>query len=85
MIFNKVTKFGYEEIKKIKDHKYRIIGPNVKTGINVSIMCGKVIGENSRIGAHTLVDEDVAPNTVYYHDQDSESKKKLIEDFIDQE
>ncbi len=36
-----------------------IVGPNVKTGINVSIMCGKIIGENSRIGAHTLVIEDV--------------------------
>ncbi|MFW9824147.1 MAG: bifunctional sugar-1-phosphate nucleotidylyltransferase/acetyltransferase [Candidatus Thorarchaeota archaeon] len=45
-----------------------IIGPNVQTGINSSIMCGKIIGENSVIGAHTLVNEDVPPNTLYYSD-----------------
>ena len=44
-----------------------IIGPNVKTGINVSIMTGKIIGENSIIGAHTLVTEDIPPNTIYYY------------------
>jgi len=45
-----------------------IIGPNVQIGINVSIMCGKKIGENSVIGAHSLVNEDVPPNTLYYQD-----------------
>jgi bifunctional UDP-N-acetylglucosamine pyrophosphorylase/glucosamine-1-phosphate N-acetyltransferase len=45
-----------------------IIGPNVKTGINVSIMTGKLLGENSKIGAHTMVIEDVPPNTLYYQD-----------------
>ncbi|MFX1456901.1 MAG: glucose-1-phosphate thymidylyltransferase, partial [Promethearchaeota archaeon] len=45
-----------------------IIGPNVQTGINASIMCGKIVGENSVIGAHTLVNEDVPPNTLYYSD-----------------
>ncbi|MFX0069594.1 MAG: bifunctional sugar-1-phosphate nucleotidylyltransferase/acetyltransferase [Candidatus Hermodarchaeota archaeon] len=45
-----------------------IIGPKVKTGINVSIMTGKIICENSRIGAHTLVIEDVPPNTFFYQD-----------------
>ncbi len=45
-----------------------VIGPNVKTGINASIMTGKIIGENCRIGAHTLVIEDVEPNTLYYQD-----------------
>ena len=45
-----------------------IIGPNVKTGINVSIMTGKKIGENSKIGPHTMVIEDVPPNTLYFHD-----------------
>jgi len=45
-----------------------IIGPNSQTGINASIMCGKKIGENSVIGAHTLVVEDVPPNTRYYQD-----------------
>jgi len=45
-----------------------IFGPNSQTGINVSIMCGKLIGENSVIGAHTLVNEDVPSNTLYYYD-----------------
>ncbi|MHA1146736.1 MAG: bifunctional sugar-1-phosphate nucleotidylyltransferase/acetyltransferase [Promethearchaeota archaeon] len=45
-----------------------IIGPDVKTGINVSIMCGKIIGEHSRIGAQTFVNEDIPPNTLYYQD-----------------
>jgi len=45
-----------------------IIGPSVKTGINVSIMCGKKIYENSTIGAHTIVNEDVPANVLYYND-----------------
>jgi bifunctional UDP-N-acetylglucosamine pyrophosphorylase/glucosamine-1-phosphate N-acetyltransferase len=53
-----------------------IIGPNVQTGINASIMCGKIIGENSVIGAHTLVMEDVPPNTLYYYDPFEGIKKK---------
>ncbi|TFG15768.1 MAG: glucose-1-phosphate thymidylyltransferase [Promethearchaeota archaeon] len=56
-----------------------IIGGNVKTGINVSIMPGKIIGENSIIGAHTLVSEDVAPNTLCYQDlKKGVIKKRLI-------
>lgn len=53
-----------------------IIGPNSQTGINASIMCGKIIGENSVIGAHTLVNEDVPPNTLYYQDSDGNIIKK---------
>ena len=53
-----------------------IIGPNVKTGINVSIMTGKIISENSRIGAHTIVSEDIPPNTLYYHDPNKGIIKK---------
>ncbi len=53
-----------------------IIGPNVQTGINASIMCGKIIGENSVIGAHTLVMEDIPPNTLYYYDPFEGIKKK---------
>ncbi|MFX1389336.1 MAG: bifunctional sugar-1-phosphate nucleotidylyltransferase/acetyltransferase [Promethearchaeota archaeon] len=45
-----------------------IIGPNSQTGINASIMCGKKVGQNSIIGAHTLVNDDVPPNTLYYQD-----------------
>ncbi len=55
-----------------------IIGPNVKTGINVSIMTGKIIHENSRIGAHTIVSEDIPPNTLYYHDPNKGIIKKSL-------
>jgi bifunctional UDP-N-acetylglucosamine pyrophosphorylase/glucosamine-1-phosphate N-acetyltransferase len=44
------------------------VGSNVKTGINVSIMCGKKIGENAQIGAQTIVLEDVPPDSLYYQD-----------------
>jgi len=53
-----------------------IIGPKSQTGINASIMCGKIIGENSVIGAHTLVNEDVPPNTLYFQDSDGKIIKK---------
>ena len=52
-----------------------IIGPNVTIGINVSIMCGKIIGENSRIEAHTLVKKDIPPDTKSYQDLDINKKK----------
>ena len=55
-----------------------IIGPNVKTGINVSIMTGKKIGENSRIGAHTMVMEDVPSNVNYYQDPKANIKSKEL-------
>ncbi len=55
-----------------------IIGPNVKTGINVSIMTGKIINENSRIGAHTMVMEDVPSNTLYYQDPSKGIIKKKL-------
>lgn len=56
-----------------------VIGPNVKTGINVSIMTGKIISENSRIGAHTIVSEDIPPNTLYYHDPNKGIIKKSLQ------
>jgi len=55
-----------------------IIGPNVKTGINVSIMTGKIICENSQIGAHTIVSEDIPPNTLYYYDPNKGIIKKSL-------
>ncbi|MFX1297786.1 MAG: bifunctional sugar-1-phosphate nucleotidylyltransferase/acetyltransferase [Promethearchaeota archaeon] len=54
-----------------------IIGPNSQTGINASIMCGKKVGQNSIIGAHTIVNEDVAPNTVYYQDSNGKIINKI--------
>ncbi|MFX1418047.1 MAG: bifunctional sugar-1-phosphate nucleotidylyltransferase/acetyltransferase [Promethearchaeota archaeon] len=53
-----------------------IIGPNSQTGINASIMCGRKIGENSIIGAHTLINEDVPPNSLYFQDSNGSIKKK---------
>jgi len=52
-----------------------IFGPNSQTGINSSIMCGKKIGEGSVIGAHTMVNEDVPANTLYYQDKNGITKK----------
>ncbi|MFX0076538.1 MAG: glucose-1-phosphate thymidylyltransferase, partial [Candidatus Hermodarchaeota archaeon] len=52
-----------------------IIGPNSQTGINSSIMCGKKIGEGSIIGAHTMVNEDIPKNTLYYQDKNGITKK----------
>ena len=67
---------------KLVDSKRRklgaIVGPNVKTGINVSIMTGKIVGENSKIGAQTMVIEDVAPNTLYYQDPNKGIIKKKL-------
>ncbi len=57
--------------KKVNSERRKlgaIVGPNVQFGINSSVMCGKKVGENSIIGAHTLVGEDVPPNTLYYYD-----------------
>ncbi|MFX1376628.1 MAG: bifunctional sugar-1-phosphate nucleotidylyltransferase/acetyltransferase [Promethearchaeota archaeon] len=58
--------------EKLIDSRLRklgaILGPNSQTGINASIMCGKKIGENSIIGAHTLVNQDIPPNMLYYQD-----------------
>ena len=52
-----------------------IIGPNSQTGINSSIMCGIKIGRDSIIGAHTVVNEDIPPNTVYYQGENGIIKK----------
>ena len=52
-----------------------IIGPNTQTGINSSIMCGKKIGRDSIIGAHTIVNEDIPSNTLYYQDENGIIKK----------
>ncbi|MFX1249800.1 MAG: bifunctional sugar-1-phosphate nucleotidylyltransferase/acetyltransferase, partial [Promethearchaeota archaeon] len=52
-----------------------LMGDNVKTGINVSLMPGIIIGENSQIGAHTLVNQDIASNVLFYQDP----KKGLIQ------
>lgn len=43
-----------------------VFGRGVKTGINVSIMPGVLIGENSVIGPHSLVRENIKDNQIFY-------------------
>lgn len=66
---------------KLIDSKRRklgvVIGANSQTGINVSIMCGKKIGENSIIGAHTLINEDLPRDSLYYQDSNGTLIKKI--------
>jgi UDP-N-acetylglucosamine diphosphorylase/glucosamine-1-phosphate N-acetyltransferase len=68
-------KFDKSEIKSIiKGEKIKtgfkalgtIAGGNVKIGINVSLMPGVLIGQNSVIGPHSLVTENVKDNQVFY-------------------
>ncbi|MFW9929995.1 MAG: glucose-1-phosphate thymidylyltransferase, partial [Candidatus Thorarchaeota archaeon] len=54
-----------------------IIGPYSQTGINSSIMCGKIIFENTIIGAHTLINMDIPANTIAYQDQDGKVVYKV--------
>jgi bifunctional UDP-N-acetylglucosamine pyrophosphorylase/glucosamine-1-phosphate N-acetyltransferase len=66
--------------KKIQSNSRKlgvIMGDNVKTGINVSIMPGISIGENSWIGAHTLVNKDIPSNNIlYYSNEDGRTVLK---------
>ncbi|MFX0171247.1 MAG: bifunctional sugar-1-phosphate nucleotidylyltransferase/acetyltransferase [Candidatus Hodarchaeota archaeon] len=55
------------------------LGDNVKIGINVSLMPGITIGENSRIGAHTLVSQNVPSNTLFYQDPKNFITQKSLE------
>ncbi len=68
---NKSVKMKIKDIEI--DSKRRklgcIIGPYSQTGINASIMCGKIIYENSIIGAQTLINKDVPPNSLAYQDK----------------
>ena len=43
-----------------------VLGKGVKTGINVSIMPGVLIGSNSIIGPHSLVRENIKDNQIFY-------------------
>ena len=51
-----------------------IMGQNSKTGINVSLMPGVLIGSNTDIGANSLVMENIKDDMIVY----SESKLKKI-------
>jgi bifunctional UDP-N-acetylglucosamine pyrophosphorylase/glucosamine-1-phosphate N-acetyltransferase len=82
--YGKIEEKGVSENKnsKIIDSKKKklgaIIGPNVQIGRNVSITQGRIINENSRIGAQTIVSEDIPPNTHYYYDPKKEITKKRL-------
>jgi bifunctional UDP-N-acetylglucosamine pyrophosphorylase/glucosamine-1-phosphate N-acetyltransferase len=52
-----------------------VLGNNVKTGINVSIMPGVLIGSNSVIGPHSLVKENVKDNQIFYTKHQKVAKK----------
>ncbi|XOA42622.1 MAG: bifunctional sugar-1-phosphate nucleotidylyltransferase/acetyltransferase [Candidatus Nealsonbacteria bacterium] len=56
--------------KKLIDTKKRkfgcVLGNNTKTGINVSLMPGVLIGSNCIIGPGSLVMENVEDNTIFY-------------------
>ncbi|MHA2393258.1 MAG: bifunctional sugar-1-phosphate nucleotidylyltransferase/acetyltransferase [Promethearchaeota archaeon] len=54
------------------------IGPNVNTGIKVSIMAGKIVYENSIIGAHAIVNDDIPPNTSYFPDPNKKIMEKKV-------
>jgi bifunctional UDP-N-acetylglucosamine pyrophosphorylase/glucosamine-1-phosphate N-acetyltransferase len=43
-----------------------ILGDNVKTGVNCSLMPGILIGKNCVIGPHSLVLKNIDPNILFY-------------------
>jgi bifunctional UDP-N-acetylglucosamine pyrophosphorylase/glucosamine-1-phosphate N-acetyltransferase len=53
-----------------------VIGDHTQLGINALIMCGIKIGARSRIGAGTVVTEDVPDDTTVYMDQTKVVKNK---------
>lgn len=56
-----------------------IMGENCKTGINASIMPGMRIGPNSIVGSHTMVHQNLEPNTMLLARQDQEKRENKLE------
>jgi galactoside O-acetyltransferase len=54
-----------------------VIKDNVWIGGNVIILPGVTIGENSVIGAGSIVDKDVPPNTIYYTTRTEGKNEKI--------
>ncbi|ACL11660.1 Glucose-1-phosphate thymidylyltransferase [Desulfurococcus amylolyticus 1221n] len=59
-----------------------VIGANVKTGVNVSLMPGVKIGSDTWIMPGSVVYRDVASNSIYYSDGRVEIKTGLNKDRI---
>jgi bifunctional UDP-N-acetylglucosamine pyrophosphorylase/glucosamine-1-phosphate N-acetyltransferase len=69
------------DIKNTRVNTYKrklgaIIGDHASLGIQVSIMPGKTIGSYSQVGAHSMVEKNIPPNTCFYMRQ-SEIEKSI--------
>lgn len=53
-----------------------IMGDNVMTGINTSIMPGIIIGDGAIIGPHSIVMQNVVDHTTFFNKAQKASKKK---------
>ena len=58
-----------------KDYTKTIIRNGVTLGANSTIICGVEIGENSFIGAGSVVTKDIPPNTMWYGNPAKQIKK----------
>jgi bifunctional UDP-N-acetylglucosamine pyrophosphorylase/glucosamine-1-phosphate N-acetyltransferase len=54
-----------------------VMGKNVRTGIQCSFMPGVLIGENSRIGPKSFVNENIEKNSFYYTKFQKIIRKKI--------
>ncbi len=53
-----------------------VLGNNVKTGINASLMPGVFVGSNAIVGPHSLVKENIENNQIFYTKFQKTIKKK---------
>jgi bifunctional UDP-N-acetylglucosamine pyrophosphorylase/glucosamine-1-phosphate N-acetyltransferase len=54
-----------------------VMGKNVRAGIHSSFMPGVLVGENSRIGAKSLIDKNIKENSIYYTKFEKIIKKSI--------
>lgn len=54
-----------------------VVGDDTKTGVNVSIMPGVKLGNNSWIGPNVLVYRDIPPNKTVFLKQETREKNRL--------
>ena len=58
-----------------KNYTQTIVRKGVTLGANSTIICGVEIGENSFIGAGSVVTKDIPPNTMWYGNPAKQIKK----------